>query len=928
MAKNSSRGNGTLRVYSNLSNKRKAKADARARRKAEYLATLPKHPVKRLLYRLHPRRVVKYWFSREGGIMALKIVGVTVLVLAILAAGVFAYVRKDLDAIRPEELAKRVQTTVTKYLDRNGQLLWEDNGGGDYKIVVDAKDINDTMRQATISIEDKDFYKHGGISFTGIARSVFNNAGGGETQGASTLTQQLVRKVFFTDEEASQRSGLSGYMRKIKEAILAIEVERMYSKDQILNLYLNQVPYGGPRNGVAAASRAYFGVEPKNLSVAQAALLAAIPQSPGCYNPYTQTEGCNQALLNRQKVVINNMREQGYITKQQASDALKEYPDVPTLQSKILPLTSSTANMKAPHFLLTVKSQLEKEFGSKVMGDGGLTIKTTLDIRAQNQAEAAVQGARKYFQTGGNNIDNMSLSSVDVETGQVIAMVGSVDFNDTSINGQTNYATAELQPGSSIKPFDYATLFKQRPGVNYGPGSVFQDRNIKDVYCRGNTDPQCELKNFTGRYYGAVTIREALGNSLNTVAVQAMHIAGTDNVIETAREAGDASFCKNVETPGLSAAIGGGCLARPVEHANAFATFARGGVAKPLGYVMDVKNAQGQTLKQWKDESKQVLDPQVAYMVSDSLTDPNARLKVFGTSGRGFGFVVPDVKTASKTGTSDNGKGKALDQWMMSYSTKVATAVWSGRHDGSPIGTGSDSTPVRRAVNDYMSGVHKDVYMAEGKYKANEWFNRPAGIQDLTVNGRKDIWPSWYRKPQDADGVKMIFDKISKKKATQCTPERAKQEVLVQKIVDPTNNKQTLVAPDGFDANADDDRHRCEDAKPFVTNISAAPTGPSGAYKLTASVTQGTNQLQSVEFAVNGQVVGSVGANGSGEYSIPYTATASGSITITATVIDSVLYDGTFSKQQSVTLAATGNEQRLFNNGRSSRWQNKFARSY
>ncbi len=927
MAKKSARGNGTLRVYSNLSNKRKAKVDARARRKAEYLATLPKHPVKRLLYRLHPKRVVKYWFSREGGIMALKIVGVAVLVLAILAAGVFAYIRKDLDAIRPEELAKRVQTTVTKYVDRNGQLLWEDNGGGDYKIVVDAKDINDTMRHATIAIEDKDFYKHGGISFTGIARSVFNNAGGGETQGASTLTQQLVRKVFFTDEEAGTRSGIAGYMRKIKEAILAIEVERMYSKDQILNLYLNQVPYGGPRNGVAAASRAYFGVEPKSLSVAQAALLAAIPQSPGCYNPYAQTEGCNQALLNRQKVVINNMLEQDYITKQQATEALKEYPDVPTLQSKILPLTSSTANMKAPHFVLAVKSGLEKEFGSKVMGDGGLTIKTTLDIRAQNSAEAAVQAARKNFRSGGNDIDNMSLSSVDVETGQVIAMVGSVDFNDTSINGQTNYATAELQPGSSIKPFDYATLFKQRPGVNYGPGSVFQDRNIKDIYCRGNTDPQCELKNFTGRYYGSVTIREALGNSLNTVAVQAMHIAGVDNVIETAREAGDASFCKNVETPGLSAAIGGGCLARPIEHANAFATFARGGVAKPVGYVLDVKNAQGQTLKQWKDESKQVLDPQIAYMISDALGDVNARQKVFGSSGRGYGFVVPDVKTASKTGTSDNGKGKALDQWMLSYSTKVATAVWSGRHDGGPIGTGSDSSPVRRAVNDYMAGVHKDVYVAEGKYKANDWFGRPAGIKELSVNGRKDIWPSWYQKPQDADGVKMMFDKISKKKATQCTPERAKQEIIVQKIVDPTNNKQTLVAPDGFDANADDDRHRCEDAKPFVTNITAQPTGSgSGAYRLTASVTQGTNTLQSVEFAVNGQAIGSVGASGSGEYSIPYTATGNGSITITAIVIDAALYDGTFSEQQSVTVATNDNQRSSPNNWRSVRHQ--FANSF
>ena len=251
-------------MYSNLTRGRKTKKDAAARKKAEYLASLPKHPVKRLLYRLHPKRVAGYWFSKKGGFMALKILVACVL-LGILSVGaLFAYYRKDLDTIRPGELAKRVQTTVTKYLDRNGNLLWEDKGDGDYKLVVKGEDINKYMKEATVAIEDKDFYTHGGISVTGIFRSIVNNANGGSTQGGSTLTQQLVKQVFFADE--AQKRGLNGVPRKIKEMILAIEVERMYDKDQILNLYLNESPYGGRRNGVVSGAQTYFGKSSKDLT--------------------------------------------------------------------------------------------------------------------------------------------------------------------------------------------------------------------------------------------------------------------------------------------------------------------------------------------------------------------------------------------------------------------------------------------------------------------------------------------------------------------------------------------------------------------------------------------------------------------------------------------------------------------------------------
>jgi membrane peptidoglycan carboxypeptidase len=241
MAKKSNKGK-ALSLYANLAAKRRSKADAKARRKAEYLATLPKQPLKRLMYRLHPKRVFKFWFSKQGAITFAKLMGVGVIIGAIFIAALFAYYRRELDAFSPEQLAKSVQTTVTKYYDRNNVLLWEDKGDEDYKIVVDGNDISAVMKQATIAIEDKDFYKHGGISVTAIMRATFTNLTGGQVSGASTLTQQLIKQVFFAQDAEANRLDIG---RKLKEAILSIEVERMYTKDQILNLYLNTVPMVG-----------------------------------------------------------------------------------------------------------------------------------------------------------------------------------------------------------------------------------------------------------------------------------------------------------------------------------------------------------------------------------------------------------------------------------------------------------------------------------------------------------------------------------------------------------------------------------------------------------------------------------------------------------------------------------------------------------
>lgn len=243
MNKKSNRKASALNVYSNLVARHKNKRDARTRKKAEYLASLPKNPVKRFLYRMRPKELARFWFSREGLKTFLKLLAVGVVILAIFVGALFAFYRKELDTIRPDEIASRVQSTVTKYYDRNDVLLWEDKGEGNYKVVVESSEIPQVMKDATVAIEDKDFYKHPGISFSGILRAGLNNLfGSGSTQGASTLTQQLIKQIFFQEESEINRLDIS---RKIKEAILALEVERMYNKEQILTLYLNEVPYGG-----------------------------------------------------------------------------------------------------------------------------------------------------------------------------------------------------------------------------------------------------------------------------------------------------------------------------------------------------------------------------------------------------------------------------------------------------------------------------------------------------------------------------------------------------------------------------------------------------------------------------------------------------------------------------------------------------------
>jgi len=856
-----------LGLYVNLAHKRQIKKDAAARARAEYLASLPKNPVKRFFYHFHPKRIFKYWFSKKGGIMLLKIAGAGVAIVFVVILGLYVYFQKDLQKIKPSELARRVQTTVSKYYDRNGELIWEDKGSGDYKLVVEDSEISDWAKKATVAIEDRDFYKHKGISVSGILRAVVNNFRGGATQGGSTLTQQLVKQVFFSDE--SQERGIKGIPRKIKEMFLAIEVERMYSKDQIIALYLNESPYGGRRNGIESGAQTYFGKTSKDLTIAEAALLASIPNNPGVYNPYNTAY--NKSLIERQHKVLNDMIEMGYITEDQA----KEAKSIDIL-SQIKPEQDQYANIKAPHFIQEVKKQLESELGVKIVRAGGLTVKTTLDLKAQELAESAVSAGSKNLYISG--ADNIAMTSIDVQTGQVIAQVGSVDYNKTGY-GQTNAATSLLDPGSSIKPIvDYAALLNKKDIV-YTPGTILRDENIDSLYCGGNSN-SCKLRNFTNRFYGDVTIRFSLANSLNIGAVKSLSIVGAENGIRTARDLGDKSYCQG-SSAGLSAAIGGGCSVRQDEHTNAYASLARGGVYKPLTYVTEVKNSSGERLKDWKDSQSNVIDEQAAYMLSDILADSATRSAVFGAQGRSYGFVVPGVWTASKTGTTDDSKGRAKDSWMMSYSPVVATGVWSGNHDGSSLRSADNST-VRRVMNDYMRSVHNNIYAAKG-WKSGDKIKRPSGIQNCNISGKNDLCPSWWSKNKTNSLTKEIeFDSISKKKATSCTPESTKIKISVYETTDPVSKKKTIISPDGYDANTEDDVHNCSDSKPEISNVSYSLHSGNN-YRINATISQGKFAIKSVVIKVDGSTISTATPTGN-TVSVDYAFSKSGqNISVEAT---------------------------------------------
>lgn len=874
----------TFKIHRSLADKLKIRKDVRARRKAERLAGMPKGRVKRFFWRMQPKRLYKYWFSREGGLMALKILGIGLIVGFLLLVGMFAYFRKDLPNLR-DISGSNIGGSI-RYYDRTGEtLLWEDYDAAK-RIPVKDDQISQYIKDATVAVEDKDFFHHGGFDPRGISRAAWNNAFGGSTQGGSTLTQQLVK---LTQNWTQERT----VTRKIKELILAVELERSYSKQEILVGYLNTAPYGGIEYGVEAAARDYFEKPAKDLTLDEAAMLATIPKSPKYYSPYSN-DFDREAFIGRQHYILDLMAQQGMITNEQRDEA--KQVDV---LAKVKPRKPKYDGIIAPWFVLAAKEQLEDQFGAETVKRGGWKVITTLDMPLQKLAEEQIQAGLAQVKRQGGDV--AAMASEDVETGQVVSLVGGVDFSNPDY-GQNNYARLRLPPGSSFKPYDYAALIENTN--NFGAGSVLYDTQgpLEGYPCTNKARPKqggnC-LFDYDFRYPGPVTLRYALGGSRNVPAVKAMLIAGIDKTIETAEKLGLKSGYNcyadedlTVEAPCYaSSAIGDGAYLRLDEHVHALGSLSRGGVNIPQTYILKIDDAQDKTVYEWKKEKgEQAVREDTAYIINDMLSDPNASYFPAGRKPQrwnGWNFAM-------KTGTTNDAK----DGWMTGYSTKYATAVWVGYHTRSKEMSGTMENMTQPIWQGWMRGAHNNL-------TPKNW-EKPAGIKTLPAyvirthvgvgsvepSPANDIFPSWYENTKKQSSAKKTIDKVSNKLATDCTPPRAKQEVTETDAS--SFSGDIFVDAGGANTTEQDDVHKCSDAKPGV-RLTINNNG--GSYSLVATVTQGTHPLSSDKF--KGTVIFSVDGTelpgGSFQIDSPGTVTYqnfTGSGTITVTVIDSVLYDG------------------------------------
>lgn len=595
-----------------------------------------------------------------------------------------AWISRDLP--KPNSLITRDIPQSTKIFDRTGATLLYEIHGEEKRSLVKLEDIPETMKQATIAIEDRAFYEHHGINWMRTAKALYIDIiERRKAQGASTLTQQLVKNVFLTNEKSWQR--------KLKEALLALQIERQFTKDQILQMYLNEIPYGAVTYGIGSASEGYFGKSVKDLTLDESALLAAIPQAPDRYSPYgTGLRGDNRAaLVARQKQILDAMVRDNYITKEQAEEAKK----IDTLK-KIVPRELS--DIKAAHFVMYVKSQLTEIYGQKRVEQGGLRVITTLDWDKQQVAEDEI---KKGVEKNGPRykFGNAGLLAMDPKTGQILSMVGSKDFRDESIDGQVNVTVRPLQPGSSFKPIVYAAGFVK----GYTPETTLWDVPTTFKTEIGPYNP----KNYSPVYHGPMSVRKALQGSLNIPAVKMMYLVGVGRVLDFAEQLGYTTFDDRSRF-GLSLVLGGGEVTM-VEHANAYAAFANRGTQVPSASILKVTDADGKVLEEWKQpENKRVMPEEAADSISNILSDNAARTYIFGSKNY---LTLPDRSVAAKTGTTNNNK----DAWTMGYTPSLVAGVWVGNTSGTAMAANADGSVIAAPIwqgfmKRALSGAPKETF--------------------------------------------------------------------------------------------------------------------------------------------------------------------------------------------------------------------------
>lgn len=571
---------------------------------------------------------------------------VGVIALFALSVATLAFFSRDLPS--PYRLTQRETPQSTKIFSREGQLLYE-IFADERRTLIEFKDIPECVKQATLAVEDAEFYKHQGFDLKGSLYAFYQVVVHRRLQGGSTITQQLVKNTLLSQERT--------LTRKIKELILAIQIERKYTKDEILQMYLNEAPYGGQTWGIGAASEMYFGKHVRDINLAEAAFLAGLPQSPSLYSPYgSHPEYAKQ----RQSYVLHLMVKNDFITQEETDQAKNE-------ELRFLPRGE---NIKAPHFVMFVKEALVKEFGEKMVEQGGLRVKTTLDMSLQEIAEEEVRYQLDRLKENNAKAGNAGLVAVNPQTGEILAMVGSRDYFDIENDGNVNVTLASRQPGSAIKPIMYVTAFQ----MGYTPATFLSD--IYTCFSGGVGQPNFCPEESDGKYWGPMLLRDALANSRNVPATKMLQLVGIQSMLDTAHTMGITTL-NEPERYGLSLTLGGGEV-KPIDMAQSFSVFATGGIKHNLVGVLKVEDSQGRVLQEFKlGKGQRVLEEKYTYLVNSILSDNETRKRLFGARN----LLEIGRPAAVKTGTTNDNR----DAWTVGYTPSLCAAVWVGNNDNSPM---------------------------------------------------------------------------------------------------------------------------------------------------------------------------------------------------------------------------------------------------
>lgn len=607
------------------------------------------------------------------------------IVLGLIFAGIFLIWITTVELPDINNFENRIVAESTKIYDRTGKVVLFDVHGNVRRTVVPMDKIADYVKWATIAIEDETFYQHNGVKPTAILRAIFINLKEGDLlggQGGSTITQQVIKNSLLTTDKK--------VTRKIKEWILAPRLEAQLSKDEILEIYLNEVPYGGTVYGVQEASRRFFGKDAVDLTLVESAYLAALPQAPTYYSPYGNNLEDLEARKNR---VLLNMKENSMITEQEYEDALKENIEFQKQEDY---------GIKAPHFVMYIREILEEKYGADAVEKEGLKVTTTIDWELQKEAEEIVN---KYALENVEKFDaeNGSITAVDPNTGQILVMVGSRDYFDEEIDGNFNISTTERQPGSAFKPFVYAKAFEK----GYRPETVVFDLPTEfSTACASGGNCYSPV-NYDGEYVGPIDLRHALAQSRNVPAVKTFYLAGLNDSLDLAKRMGIETLT-NINQYGLTLVLGGGEV-RPLDMAGAYAVFANEGVKNETTGILKVEDHDGNVLEEYEQKETQVLDAQVTRQISSILSDNEARTPLFGPNSLlNFGSV--DV--AAKTGTTNDYR----DAWIVGYTPNLSVVAWAGNNDNRSMAkktSGLIVSPMwaefmRKAIQVYPAGNFAD----------------------------------------------------------------------------------------------------------------------------------------------------------------------------------------------------------------------------